>query len=1505
MLQVWLLGQFEAREDGRRVLLPSRSAQSLFAYLILSPGTPHRREKLAGLLWPEVPDEIARKNLRHELWRIRKTLASPDSASEYILPDELTLTFNPDADYWLDVAQLSAADIDTQYAVTALNLYRGELLPGLYDDWITLERERVQSLFEGKIHRLLESLIAQQQWHSVIEWAEKWLVHGHTPEPAFRALMVAHAALGDPHQVRRDYERCAAALSADMGVPPSPETDALYNGLVQEQPALQLRVAPLPQSFLAHPNSMDSRTQAPAPGDSPFKGLEYFDEPDADLFFGREEVVSNLTHALEENRSVAIVIGASGSGKSSIVRAGVLPFLRRTAAAGRHWQIHVMTPTARPLEALALALTQHSESISATATLIDDMARDPRSLHLYLKKQAAARVLETKGPSGQSTPSFPLLLVDQFEELFTLCSDEFEREQFIDNLMYALSPSPGPVPTTSELSLVLTLRADFYAQIEAYDELRDLVAQHQYYIGPMNLIELRRAIEEPARQGAADGTPWEFEPGLVDLILRDVGDEPGSLPLLSHALFETWKRRSGHMLTLHGYHDAGGVRGAIAQTAETTYLALGSEEQTIARHLFLRLTELGTSTEDTRRRAGMEELVPQGADGTRVRSVLNQLANARLVTLGKDTAEVAHEALIREWPRLREWLNTDREGLQTHRHLTIAANEWALMERDPGALYRGARLAQAREWAAQNAAALNAQESSFLNASIENEEREALEREVQRERELQAAQDLAETQVRSAKALRRRALFLAGAFFLAVVLAVIALLLGDQARSSAASAMQNERAAQANAEDAVRARDEANAQQRLATARELGANALGNLTVDPELSTLLALRSLKTTQPDNLVLPEAQDALHRAILGLRLEHTLPMDSGVARAMFTPDSTQVLIMLMGGMKRIDLATGRVLAEYPLHPDTMDNINLSPDGAKFAAFDYAPPDMHQPVVLKVFDFESGRLLNEIKMPVTFDNSFFECYSPDWKLIAFPVFNDKSLTIMDLESGQTLKSLEGHTEGIGECTFSPDGQRIATSSLDRTAKIWDVETGKELFTLPGHLGEVIHTRFSPDGKQIATIALDPAVRIWDSETGELLQTLRNHTNNVMSARWSPDGKQFATAGFDTHVTLWDPESWQVLDSFPTHKQDMQDVNFSPDGKRLITASSDRTAKIWDLAPAHELRSLALPLPYRFALSPDQTRAVISELDGTISVWDMASGESILSIPPANDRPYADFMVAFSPDGNRVAAQRSDYTIGIWDIPTGKQIASFTGVPSSPVLFDFSPDGKRFAAPVVPGSGETVAPDLYRVNVWDIETGEVLKTFKREGIIGAKFTPDGNRLATTTWSGILELWDLATGDKIFETTPHSNFVWSIEFSKDGKRILTTGRDRIAKILDAETGEEIRSFTGHEGTIFRAVFSPDEKTIATSSCDKTAKLWDVESGSELLTLHGATKCLYWVDFSLDGKRLITSSDDGGVREYLVDLKDVVDLAKKRLTRAWTPEECIKYLHQDSCPLSP
>ncbi|MBE2222244.1 MAG: ATP-binding protein, partial [Anaerolineae bacterium] len=469
------------------------------------------------------------------------------------------------------------------------------------------------------------------------------------------------------------------------------------------------------QTLVTDSDAKSIESQPAEPGDAPYLGLQYFTEADADHFFGRELLTAQVIKRLYDERFLA-VIGASGSGKSSLVRAGVVPALRRAEpladgsplpANSSQWLMRLMTPTAHPLDALAAVLTQDSESVTAVIDMQSALSQNNRALTLAAQQRLAK----------QNSPRL-LLVIDQFEEIFTLCRQPDERKAFIDNLVTAVNPEDN-----QPITILITLRADFYAQCAQDDNLRRLVSQQQEYIGAMSREELARAIVQPAALGN-----WRIQEGLVEQMLDDVGDEPGALPLLSHALLETWVRRRGRTMTLSGYRESGGVRGAIAQTAETIFQQrLTPEQQPIARMIFVRLTELGESvdgeTPDTRRRAAFSELITRTTDPDMLNAVLDILTQSRLVTtdlLPPDetkVVEVSHEALIREWPTLRHWLDEDRESLIRQRQLTDDVNDWLKLDRDAGALYRGVRLQQMQTWAHSFPEPLSAEEQAFLDAS--------------------------------------------------------------------------------------------------------------------------------------------------------------------------------------------------------------------------------------------------------------------------------------------------------------------------------------------------------------------------------------------------------------------------------------------------------------------------------------------------------------------------------------------------------------------------------------------------------------------------------------------------------------------------------------------------------------------------------------------------------------------------------------------------------------------
>ncbi|WP_420643307.1 GAF domain-containing protein [Candidatus Leptofilum sp.] len=439
----------------------------------------------------------------------------------------------------------------------------------------------------------------------------------------------------------------------------------------------------------------------PEAGAPPYRDLHYYDEEDADWFFGREKVVATLVNRLHETDFLAVV-GDSGSGKSSVVRAGVVPAMKRDKPLVDgyvpplgDWQTKVMTPTSRPLEKLVDTFFPNDRHLQST--ILRKLKTDANTIRNSLGKQ-----LPAENPL--------LIVIDQFEEIFSQCKDEAQREAFIANVVRAAQPN---------CKIIITLRADFYAPCLRYEPLRQILKERQELLGPMSQDELQAAILGPAAKGN-----WRFQKGLVEEILEDVGQEPGALPLLSHALWETWERRRGRMLTLSGYRATGGVKGAIAQSAENIYLDLPKSEQKIARSIFLRLTELGEGTQDTRRRVTLSELVPQNDSRSGVENVLKQLADARLLTTSEDGVEVAHEALIREWPTLQSWLDEDREGLRLHRQLTEAALAWEVNNRDSSYLYRGGRLSQAQEWIRISEPRLNHLEEDFLHVSHQQQRNE-------------------------------------------------------------------------------------------------------------------------------------------------------------------------------------------------------------------------------------------------------------------------------------------------------------------------------------------------------------------------------------------------------------------------------------------------------------------------------------------------------------------------------------------------------------------------------------------------------------------------------------------------------------------------------------------------------------------------------------------------------------------------------------------------------------
>jgi transcriptional regulator with XRE-family HTH domain len=868
-------------------------------------------------------------------------------------------------------------------------------------------------------------------------------------------------------------------------------------------PALHLDGEPQLIQRFVELAKMTREVDAPAPGIPPYKGLLFFDELDADLFFGREELTAQLVKhifdlAVDNPSRFMAVVGDSGSGKSSLMRAGLAVAIKRAG-----WEVCVFTPTDTPMKVLEGLL--NSERIKTAEQV--------------------------------------LVIVDQFEEAFTLCHDELERIAFIEKLLLIAQERK------KHFTVVIALRSDFYSHCAQYPHLRQAVATEQEFIGEMTFDELRRAIEEPARRGG-----WEFESGLVDVMLNDLSihgsrePEPGALPLLSHALLTTWESRRGRKFTLEGYNCSGGVRGAIAETAESIFTdQLDQAQQEIAHDVFLRLTELGDGTEDTRRRARLNELLWQHTNATQLRTVLNILAEARLITLNEDTVEVAHEALIREWERLHEWLTQDRESLLLHRHLTQSSHEWEMREHDSSELYRGARLAQVREWALVNGERLNVTEKSFLSASIEQAECEVIEHETQRMRELEATREIAETQKKAAIQLQRRAIYLLGALILALIGALAA---GIFANRNSDLAMQNASIAQtAQAVSSQAIIDFTNSEaQRLAAA----ASSLSRQIVDPQLIALLSLHSIATqyTVEGDISLTEA------ATLPIPKMIFTGHGKGVYSVIFSPEGNLILTGSYDGLARLfDAKTGQEVREFTgftkgvraIFSQGGQSIFISSVDGKAQMLDVKTGKVQQS-----YYSQGDPGLTDIKV------------SPDGKYV-LTGGGDGIARLWDAKTGAAICQLKGHTDQLREVAFSPDGRYIATSSIDLTARLWKTRGCELLRVFTGHTDELASVDFSPDGKYVVTGSWDNTARLWDVNTGQELRQYIGHGYWVNSVRFSPDGKFLLTGSCDKTAKLWDVQSGQVLHTFSGHTNYVLSVAFSHDGRYILTAGHDKTAWLW----------------------------------------------------------------------------------------------------------------------------------------------------------------------------------------------------------------------------------------------------------------------------------------------------------------------------------------------------
>ncbi|WP_381155622.1 cytochrome D1 domain-containing protein [Streptomyces iranensis] len=951
----------------------------------------------------------------------------------------------------------------------------------------------------------------------------------------------------------------------------------------------------------------------------PYRGLERFEPGDAELFFGREETAAQLVEMARRHR-LSVVVGASGSGKSSLLRAGLIPQLRRPEqdADERPAAVRVLTPGARPMDRLDL-------------------------------------LTPAKGRGDT------WVLVDQFEELFTLCACPEDRDAFLERLLAAREPG-------SRLRVVLALRADFFARCAENHTLAAALNDATLLIGPMTAEQLRAAIVRPAQARGLN-----VERDLTARLLDEVADEPGALPLMSHALLETWRRRRGHILTQDAYQAAGGLHGAIARTAEDAYHQLTPSQATLARRILLRLIAPGDGTEDTHRPTPRTEFAAADSGATAdTDAVLDRLARARLLTVDEGTVFLAHEKLITAWPRLLGWIDEERGRVRLHRQLTHDALVWHKLGRDPGVLYRGSRLVQADEaFTGRSHEVLNPLEAAFLETSVAAGRRHE-------------------------RRTRRTLITLATLLCVTLIAALVA----------------------------YQQRNDAENQRHLAIARELAARA-GQLSEQhPEAAMTLALRGYRQA-PTTATRSSLLSAYARFYANQFTGHT----KTVTGAAFAPNGHILATASMDhSVKLWDTRSHRLLATLTGHTDIVNSVAFSPDGRTLATAGndhsvklwdthshrlLATLTGHTNTVEGVAFSPDGRTLASTGMDGTvrlwrprtheplatlnakpFGSAVV--FSPDGRTLAST--GKDSTRLWNVTSRRPVATLTGHSGAVTSqasfadrhailrvdydisvthwstarprtrpapirapkpfVTFVASSDSTAVAGHDRVIRVWSLATGRRIATLPAGTGMVRHLAITPDGRTLAVGSDDGTIRVWDVAARRTTAVLRGaaaRSVNVLALR--PDGRALAAVSTDGTTYLWATHSGQTATPLPGPKNADLTLAFSPDGHTLAVGSTDGTVRLWDVAARRIAATLGghAGLILGVDFSPDgSTLAATTYNDGSVRLWDTRTARLRanltdptleVGLPRVRFSPNGHALATLTSNGARVWSTDADY--------------------------------------------------------------------------------------------------------------------------------------------------------------------------------------------------------------------------------------------------------------------
>ena len=1170
---------------------------------------------------------------------------------------------------------------------------------------------------------------------------------------------------------------------------------------------------------------------------APFRGLASFTKDDAEHFFGREREAEAFLNRLRTHPLLAVV-GPSGSGKSSFVQAGVLPSLPAT------WRSLVTRPGATPLALLATRLGAAGADVTG---LREQVLRRPAVLGERLKAL-------TQGEAGF------VLVVDQFEELLTLCHDPEERNAFAEALVAAAS-------LEDRIRVVITLRDDFVIRVQRLPALRERLAPGLQLLATPAPDELLRILVEPARRA---GYAFEDD-ALPKQMVEAVSEQSGALALLSFTAMKLWelRDRAVHRLTRKAYQALGGVGGALAHHAETTLGAMPPAEHRLVREAFRALV----TAEGTRAILSRVELQQLLGGGAAAEAALERLINARLLVAsegvgGEDRIEVIHETLLSSWPRLVAWQREDAESARLRDQLRAAARQWQERGRSRGVLWRGEALMEYRLWRRRYAGALTDTEQAFAQASLRDDTR--------------------------GRRLRLGALV--------VVLLGLSAGLVVLFRANRAAQLSRQ-----EAHDRLAALHVEQGRLEWLAGRPLQgllylSQAYGEGVRGPAIEYLLA-RGSEATQLELAALeghtrriswseisPNGDLAATASADGTARLWRLPGGEPVAvlkghvgwvmRAIFSRDGTR---LATGGNDRVirlwEVPSGKLLRTLEGHTAEVIDLAISPDGKQIASGStdgtvrlWSAVTGAQERVMTPDPKGIGRMV----------------YSPDGHLIAgMSGFFATSTTlpvvhVWDAHTGQRIKQFTGHRLGVWDGTFTPDGKVFISASEDGSLRSWDVASGRTLHTFLGHRAPVVRLALSADGKQVLSASEDDSARLWDVGTGETRFELPSREGAIRGVAFSPDGLRLATAGEDAILRTWDARNGRPLMTYSGHGARIGNVSYSPNGQWILTSGTDLEAKLWNARATRYAADISSHDPtssVELDASGKRLLTVTADPLGFFRTQDARTGKLIDQV----DFRSIDSS-AWRADGTRVLGTRpapdpSSTSPEIVEFPSGHTHCRLVGHTAPVTAASFSPDGKH-----------VVTADTTRmITMWDSDTCRAETSFRAhdDQVMGLNFSPDGLRLLSSSADQTVKVWDL-TGRPLFTLEGHQLSVVAAAQSPDGRWIATASGDQTVGVWDARTGALISRLQGQHGFINDVLYSHDSAFLLSSSVDGSAFLWDATSGS-LLDRFEIGEQMFGFGFTADNRQIMTAGSRGTILLWNINRNARTAEQLTRLVRCRVP----------------